>query len=72
MASTMKNFQKESDDGHCFAQLEGDEIAIWILASAVSDVENDCQSNALALGGLWRLALLAKNRVIVGSPLDTR
>lgn len=54
---------------------EGD-IAMWILVSTTSDVEfqhkcisSHCQINTARS---WRLALLVKNNMILGSPFDIR
>ncbi|XP_031376678.1 uncharacterized protein LOC116192300 isoform X2 [Punica granatum] len=75
MAATTRTFQ-ESDGSHpsLHLQLEGGELALWLLVSAVSDAEDDCLRNASEVNSVawWRLALLAKNAMILGSPLDPR
>lgn len=72
MAATVKKIQ-ECDGNHTSLQLEGEEIAIWLLVSAVSDDEDNYLQNASEVdsGACWRLALLAKNAVLLGSPLDS-
>ncbi|XVE91644.1 hypothetical protein REPUB_Repub01dG0027700 [Reevesia pubescens] len=59
-----------------FLPLEGEDIAVWLLVSTVSDsdaqhehLSSNCQSNS---SRWWRLALLVKDRVILGSTLDPR
>lgn len=59
-----------------FPPLEGEDIALWLLLSTVSDFEDqyerlpsNCQANPARS---WRLALLVKDRVILGSTLDPR
>lgn len=55
---------------------EQGDIAMWLLVSTASDVESSencisghCQINTAES---WRLALLAKNNMIFGSPLNIR
>ncbi|XWS34214.1 hypothetical protein CRYUN_Cryun21dG0021100 [Craigia yunnanensis] len=59
-----------------FLPLEGQDIAVWLLVSTVSDsdvqhehLSSNCQANP---SRWWRLALLVKGRVILGSTLDPR
>ncbi|XP_073108053.1 uncharacterized protein [Elaeis guineensis] len=59
-----------------FLLTSGENVAVWVLISSVSDLEarhhhlvkEPCTSSA----GWWRLALLASNMVVVGSVLDPR
>lgn len=59
-----------------FLLTSGENVAVWVLISSVSDLEaqhhhlakEPCTSSV----GWWRLALLANNMVIVGSVLDPR
>ncbi|KAK4842534.1 hypothetical protein QYF36_023324 [Acer negundo] len=69
-----KNLFLERNENNSFLPSEGKDIAIWLLVQSVSDdarhdYSSDCQTNPI---GLWRLALLVKNMVILGSPLDPR
>ncbi|XVF03163.1 hypothetical protein REPUB_Repub04eG0237300 [Reevesia pubescens] len=59
-----------------FLPLEGEDIVVWLLVStfSVSDAQHEhlssnCQANP---SRCWRLALLVKDRVILGSTLDPR
>lgn len=72
MAATMKNLH-ESSGSHTSLKWEGEEIAIWLLVSAVFDGGDDDLHNASSVdsGAWWRLALLANNAVVLGSPLDS-
>lgn len=55
--------------------LNGEDIAVWLLVSAASDFDAElspsikCDKSPI---GWWRLALLVKNTVIMGSILDPR
>ncbi|KAA8532878.1 hypothetical protein F0562_033005 [Nyssa sinensis] len=75
MAATKKSFSKQGEN-HVFLPLDGEDIAIWLLVSTISDfdVQNDCQSSDCKINpaGWWRLALLVNNMVILGSALDPR
>ncbi|KAK0574811.1 hypothetical protein LWI29_029475 [Acer saccharum] len=70
-----KNLFLEHNENNSFLPSEGKDVAIWLLVQSVSDSDaqhdysSDCQTNPT---GLWRLALLVKNMVILGSPLDPR
>ncbi|KAL5759341.1 hypothetical protein ACOSQ2_018179 [Xanthoceras sorbifolium] len=66
----------ECNENNSFLPSEGEDIAIWLLVQSISDSDaqhdntsSDCQFNPVRL---WRLALLVKNMVILGSPLDPR
>ncbi|XP_060958697.1 uncharacterized protein LOC115700532 isoform X3 [Cannabis sativa] len=54
--------------------LDGEDVAVWLLVSVMpdSDVEHDYKSSDYQTKsvGWWRLALLVKNTVIIGSILD--
>ncbi|KAK8604295.1 hypothetical protein V6N13_099242 [Hibiscus sabdariffa] len=57
-----------------FLPSEGEDAAIWLLVSTNSDAHHEhlssnCQAST---SGWWRLALLVKDRVILGSALDPR
>lgn len=56
--------------------IDGEDVAIWLFISTVSktDVPQDFQSTDHKINpvGFWRLALLVKNSVILGSALDSR
>ncbi|KAJ0037653.1 hypothetical protein Pint_23475 [Pistacia integerrima] len=63
-------------ENNSFLQSEGEDIAIWLLVSTASvseaqhnHISSDCQTNPVRF---WRLALLVKNTVILGSTLDPR
>ncbi|KAL7163734.1 hypothetical protein ACSBR2_039788 [Camellia fascicularis] len=64
----------EQGENHVSIPIEGEDVAIWIFVSTVcnSDVQHDLESSNHKINpvGFWRLALLAKNRVILGSALD--
>ena len=75
MASTKMWFSKHNEN-NTFLPLEGESLAVWLLVSTLSDFDtqhdnqmNDCQMNPV---GWWRLALLVKNMVILGSTLEPR
>ncbi|XP_044489850.1 uncharacterized protein LOC123214163 isoform X2 [Mangifera indica] len=68
-------FSKHHENNH-FLPLEREDIAIWLLVSTASvseaqhnHISSDCQTNPVRV---WRLALLVKNTVILGSTLDPR
>ncbi|KAF8399648.1 hypothetical protein HHK36_015517 [Tetracentron sinense] len=75
MAATKSWFSGASEDC-AFLPSKGEDIAVWLLVSTVSDSEaqNDYQSNDCSTStvGSWRLALLVKNTVILGGSLDPR
>ncbi|XP_062111488.1 uncharacterized protein LOC133822987 isoform X2 [Humulus lupulus] len=55
-------------------QLDGEDVAVWLLVSVMPDsdvnhdyISSDYQTKSV---GWWRLALLVKNTVIMGSALD--
>lgn len=59
-----------------FLPIDGEDIAIWVLVSTVSDsdVQHEhlschCRANRRRC---WKLALLVKDKVILGSTLDPR
>ncbi|GAV78765.1 LOW QUALITY PROTEIN: hypothetical protein CFOL_v3_22230, partial [Cephalotus follicularis] len=64
------------DESHSFLQSEGEDIAVWLLVSTVSD--SDDQLKYISRGhqinpfGWWRLALLVNDKMILGSVLDPR
>ncbi|OMO93525.1 hypothetical protein CCACVL1_06455 [Corchorus capsularis] len=73
IAATKNSFSEENDCSHL--PLEGN-IAVWLLVSTVTDSDaqhkhssSHCQENPPSW---WRLALLVKDRVILGSTLDPR
>ncbi|KAH9772331.1 FYR C-terminal domain-containing protein [Citrus sinensis] len=73
--ATTSLFSKHSEKSS-FCPSVGEDSAIWLLVSTISDsdaqhncMSRDCQKNPVRF---WRLALLVKNRVILGSPLDPR
>lgn len=73
--ATASLFSKHSEKSS-FCPSEGEDTAIWLLVSTISDsdaqhncMSSDCQKNPVKF---WRLALLVKNMVILGSPLDPR
>lgn len=73
--ATASSFSKHSEKCS-FRPSEEEDSAIWLLVSTISDsdaqhdrMSSDCQKNPVRL---WRLALLVKNMVILGSPLDPR
>ncbi|XP_056164466.1 uncharacterized protein LOC115670869 isoform X4 [Syzygium oleosum] len=71
--ATMKGFSGH-DVNPTFLHLEEEDIALWLLVAAVSEVEHDYQSNARRTDSVvgWRLALLAEKMVILGNTLDQR
>lgn len=75
MAATKMWFSKHNEN-YTFLPLGGESIAVWLLVATLSDSDtqhdnqmNDCQTNPV---GWWRLALLVKNMVILGSALGPR
>lgn len=50
----------------------GKDIAIWILVSSASVAEYQHDLRAKEHNARWKLALLAKKRVILGNILDPR
>ncbi|OMO72056.1 hypothetical protein COLO4_27850 [Corchorus olitorius] len=73
IAATKNSFSEENDCS--YLPLE-ENIAVWLLISTVSDSDaqhkhssSHCQENPPRW---WRLALLVKDRVILGSTLDPR
>ncbi|KAL5553593.1 hypothetical protein UlMin_040994 [Ulmus minor] len=72
MAATKKSLSEQAMDGS-FQPLEGENIAVWLLVSVMSD--SDAQDDYISgyrmnSVGWWRLALLVKNTVILGSAMD--
>ncbi|XP_022776714.1 uncharacterized protein LOC111318239 isoform X2 [Durio zibethinus] len=70
-----KNWFSENKDCSLLP-LVGEDIAVWLLVSTISDsdaqhehLSSNCQTNP---SRCWRLALLVKDRVILGSILDPR
>ncbi|KAK2975934.1 hypothetical protein RJ640_008034 [Escallonia rubra] len=66
----------EGGENHAFLPKDGQDVAIWLLISTVSDPvfqhgyqSIDCQVSPI---GLWRLAVVVKNTVIMGDALDPR
>ncbi|PIA28771.1 hypothetical protein AQUCO_06700053v1 [Aquilegia coerulea] len=74
MSATKRCFSGTSVDG--FLSFDDEDIAVWLLVSAVwdSEVRFDHKANGIntSANGSWRLALLVNNRVILGQPLDPR
>lgn len=75
MAAT-RTWSSKHRENNSFLPSEGEDFAIWLLVSTISDtdaqhnyISSDVQINPVRL---WRLALLVKNMVILGSPLDPR
>ncbi|KAJ9174145.1 hypothetical protein P3X46_017205 [Hevea brasiliensis] len=66
----------EHSKNHTFPPLEGEDIAVWFLVSTVhdSDAQHDYELTDRHINpvGCWRLALLVRNKIILGSILDTR
>ncbi|GFZ10933.1 DNA binding protein [Actinidia rufa] len=75
MAATKTSFL-ERGENHVSIPMEGEDVAIWLFISTFynSDILLDFQSTDSKVNpvGFWRLALLVKNRVILGSALDAR
>ncbi|XP_062162867.1 uncharacterized protein LOC133869800 isoform X2 [Alnus glutinosa] len=75
MAAT-KMWFSESSENSSFLPSEGEDVAVWLLVSTISDsnaqhnfIQSDRQNHSV---GCWRLALLVKNMVILGTALDLR
>ncbi|XP_040962912.1 uncharacterized protein [Gossypium hirsutum] len=70
--STKFWFSKHKDSS--FLPLEGKDVAIWLLVLTNSDPQHEhLSSNGLAnTSRWWRLALLVKDTMILGSTLDPR
>ncbi|TYH96539.1 hypothetical protein ES332_A12G184200v1 [Gossypium tomentosum] len=69
--STKFWFSKHKDSS--FLPLEGKDVAIWLLVLSNSDAQHEhLSSNHLANTSRWRLALLMKDTMILGSTLDPR
>ncbi|KAA3460845.1 DNA binding protein [Gossypium australe] len=70
--STKFWFSKHKDSS--FLPLEGKDVAIWLLVLTNSDAQHEhLSSNHLAnTSRWWRLALLVKDTMILGSTLDPR
>ncbi|MBA0743969.1 hypothetical protein Gogos_006615, partial [Gossypium gossypioides] len=70
--STKFWFSKHKDSS--FLPLEGKDVAIWLLVLTNSDAQHEhLSSNRLAnTSRWWRLALLVKDTMILGSTLDPR
>ncbi|XP_038997347.1 uncharacterized protein LOC120122221 [Hibiscus syriacus] len=71
IAETKFWFSEHKD--RTFLPLEGEDVAIWLLVSTTSDAQHEhlssnCQANTTG----WRLALLVKDTVILGSTIDPR
>ena len=75
MAATKTSFL-ERGENHASIPILGEDVAIWLFISTFynSDILHDLQSTDGKVNpvGFWRLALLVKNRVILGSALDAR
>lgn len=76
MVAATNMWFSESTNDDSFSPLDGEDIAIWLLVSVVSDsdAEHDyIPGNYRAKSiGWWKLALLVKNTIIFGSALDPR
>ncbi|KAL3511024.1 hypothetical protein ACH5RR_030425 [Cinchona calisaya] len=63
-------------DSELVQPIDSEDLAIWLIISTVSHPEFQCgyQSGDWEMdsAGSWRLALLVKNMVVIGSPLDLR
>ncbi|KAI4357999.1 hypothetical protein L6164_001908 [Bauhinia variegata] len=58
-----------------FLPSENGDLAMWLLVSTASDIKSQhdyVSSDCKIQTGSWRLALLVKNAVLLGSPLDPR
>ncbi|KAL6983309.1 hypothetical protein U1Q18_016698 [Sarracenia purpurea var. burkii] len=75
MAATKISFLEQVEK-HVSIPRDGEDFAVWLFISTVcnSDVQHGFQSSTHKINqvGLWRLALLVENRVILGSTLDPR
>ncbi|XP_041015205.1 uncharacterized protein LOC121257969 isoform X2 [Juglans microcarpa x Juglans regia] len=75
MAATKMWFSDNSVN-NSFLSFEGEDIAVWLLVSTISDsdaqddyIPSYCQNHSV---GGWRLALLVKDKVVLGCALDPR
>lgn len=68
---TISDMSRKSD-GKSFMMPSREDIAVWILISSASVAEYQHDLQAKEHNARWRLALLAKNRVLMGNVLDTR
>ncbi|KAL0003640.1 hypothetical protein SO802_011201 [Lithocarpus litseifolius] len=73
MAATKMWFSDNSENSS-FLPLNGEDMAVWLLVSTISNpdaqiIPSECQND---LVGCWRLALLVKDMVVLGSALDPR
>lgn len=75
MAATNMWFSEQTKN-HSFLPLEGEDIAVWLLVSVISDsdvangyISGNSQKNSVKW---WGLALLVNNMVILGTELDPR
>ncbi|OVA10994.1 FY-rich [Macleaya cordata] len=75
MAATEVCFSDSGED-HAFLSSNGEDMAVWLLISAAGDSEAQYEHQANGIKpcsvGCWRLALLVKNTLILGSALDPR
>ncbi|GMI99857.1 hypothetical protein like AT1G26330 [Hibiscus trionum] len=72
ITATKLGFSEHKDCS--FLPIKGEDVAIWLLVLTNSDDQHEhlssiCQANT---SGSWRLALLVKDRVILGGTLDPR
>ncbi|CAN1152356.1 hypothetical protein LINPERPRIM_LOCUS28886 [Linum perenne] len=58
MEATKLSFTDHHNNSHTSPHMEGEDIAIWLLVSTADPV------------GSWRLALMAKNTMIIGTTLN--
>ncbi|KAK8657536.1 hypothetical protein V6N13_035767 [Hibiscus sabdariffa] len=67
MTATKLGFSGHKDCS--FLPLEEEDVAIWLLVSDAQyeHLSSNCQAN---MSGWWRLALLVKDRIILGGTLD--
>ncbi|XP_058183113.1 uncharacterized protein LOC131301036 isoform X1 [Rhododendron vialii] len=76
LAAARKALFLEQCGNHMSTPIDGEDVAVWLFISTVckNDVQQDFQSTDRKTNpvGFWRLALLVKNRVILGSALDSR
>ncbi|RCV10839.1 hypothetical protein SETIT_2G140800v2 [Setaria italica] len=59
-------------DQESFMTPPREDIAVWVLISSASVAEYQCDLQTKVHNARWRLALLAKKRIIMGNILDTR
>ncbi|XVF85783.1 hypothetical protein PTKIN_Ptkin17bG0145400 [Pterospermum kingtungense] len=76
ITATKFRFSEHQDCSFLPLEIEGEDIAVWLLVSTVSDsdvqhehVSSNFEANQCRC---WRLALLVKDKVILGSTLDPR